>query len=172
MRGITRALLAALVVAMPACTFNGIALRQDRRVEIVSPDFREEVSLPVTIDWTVQDFEVTGPDGASDENAGYFAVLVDLDPQPPGEGVEYFARDDVTCRKSEGCPNERYLERRGIFITDETDLILTNLSPAPGVDLDAGDRDLHEVSVILLDGQGHRIGEGSWTATFELPAED
>ncbi|MCA1677113.1 MAG: hypothetical protein LC799_34680, partial [Actinobacteria bacterium] len=66
MRGMTRALLAALVVAMPACTFKGIDLRQDRRVEIVSPDFREEVSLPVTIDWTVQDFEVTGPDGASD----------------------------------------------------------------------------------------------------------
>jgi hypothetical protein len=165
--------VAALVAGACQFQFEGVALRQDQRVEIVSPDeFREQVQLPVMIDWTVRDFEVTGPSPASDANSGYFLLLVDVDPQPPGEGLDYFARDDVECRRSQNCPNEKYLAQKNIYTTVESEFTIEHLGPAPGVDLTSGDADVHEATIVLLDGTGHRIGEGSWSTTFELVEEE
>lgn len=167
------ALLVIASLLAGACQLEGVDLRQDRRVEIVSPDeFRERVTLPVIIDWTVQDFEVTGPSPTSDDDSGYFLLLVDVDPQPPGEGLDYFARDDVECRQSESCPNEKYLAQKNIFTTSDTDFTIEHLGPAPGVDLMRGDADVHEATIVLVDGMGQRIGEGSWTTTFELVSEE
>ncbi len=162
-RSCFRALLLTLVVlTAPACIPEGLAFVQDDRLEIVAPEDRAKVELPVTIDWTIEDFEVTGPTGATDPDAGYFAVFFDETPIPPGRTLEYLARDDARCRNTEGCPDRVYLADRGIYETSDTELTVKRLP-----DLDAFEgHELHEATVILLDGSGRRIGESAWFISF------
>jgi len=163
-RSATAVICATLLLS--GCRFTGIDLLQDRRLTIVAPDDREKVRLPVTVRWTVHDFRITGPGPNSSHSSGYFEVLVDADPQPPGEGTDVFAHGDPTCLRSQGCPNGQYLAQKGVHTTSATSFTIQHLAPAAGVDV--GQRDLHEVTIVLLDERGHRIGEGSWSVTLEI----
>lgn len=164
MRRATFLLAGAVLLVAPACTFQGLAFIEDRRVEIVSPDYREIVELPVTIDWEVTDEELASRLGTETN----FGVYLDIDPQPPGESLDNFGRDDPTCRRDEGCPDEKYLRQRGVYVTSETEMTFRLLPIAPGVDLERGDPDFHEVTLVLLDEEGRRIGESAWAITFEV----
>jgi hypothetical protein len=42
---------------------------------------------------------------------------------------------------------------------------------APGVEIENGDPDFHEVTLVLLDERGIRIGESGWAITFEVDRE-
>ena len=163
-----------LVSCLPlaGCAVEGLAFEQDDRLEFVGMEYREKVTLPFTIRWRVHDFEITGPNGQSSSDAGYFEVVFDKQPQPPGEDLEYFARDDIACVRSDKCPNRKYLAQRGIYTTTDTSFTVKNLPPAPGVELDRGEPDIHDVTVVLLDGQGRRIGESSWWIPFEIIHKD
>jgi hypothetical protein len=99
-------------------------------------------------------------------------VLFDKQPQPPGEDLEYFARDDITCLRSEQCPDRGYLAQRQIYTTTDTSFTVKALPPAPGVDLERGEADIHDVVLVLLDGQGRRIGESAWWNAFEIIHDD
>lgn len=156
-----------LGVVLQGCVAADAAFRQDRRVEFVAPRYREVVELPVTLDWTVAD-ELAAEVADVDHPVAGFAVLLDVSPQPPGEDLTYFARDDDNCNASAGCPDRDYLTRRGVHITRDSELTIETAPPAPGVDLDLGEPDLHEATVILIDEQGHRIGESAWSITFEV----
>lgn len=159
--------VAALLLA--ACGFDGLAFRQDDRVEIVAPDDREAVTLPVTVEWRVDGFEVTGENGESRDDAGYFAVLVDRNPQPPGEPLAWLAREDDTCVASPDCPDEQYFAQRRVHTTTDTRFTVDNvLRP----DRERIIRELHEVTVILLDGTGRRIGESAFSVEFEVDRQD
>ena len=163
-----KARLAALVLTLgavaPACAVDGLAFIEDRRVEIVSPGYREIVDLPVTIDW-----DITNEGTGTELGAGTaFGVYVDIDPQPPGEDLDYFGRNDPTCRADEGCPDEKYLRQRGIYTTTGTEISFPNLPIAPGVDIDRGDPDFHDITIVLLDTDGRRIGESAWATIFEV----
>ena len=153
--------------ALSACSTQGLAFVQDQRVEILSPGYRELIDLPVRIDWEVSDPDLEGELASGTR----FGVYVDVDPQPPGESLDYFARDDVQCRKSPTCPDERYLRQRGIHTTTSTELTFGSLPIAPGVDLERGDPDFHEVTIVLLDSEGRRIGESAWAIIFEIDRE-
>jgi hypothetical protein len=83
-------IVAALVAATAsACVSDGLAFRIDERVTIVAPEEREQVTLPLTIDWEVEDFD------------GTFAVFVDRAPIAPGDPLPddlptgVFATDDT-----------------------------------------------------------------------------
>lgn len=174
MRGAAgRSVGAVVVLALLAtgCSTSGLQFREDDRVAITTPRYREKVELPLTIDWEVHAFEVTGPGGQARDNAGYFAVLIDAEPPPPGESLAYYGRDDTSCRPEAGCPDEDYLAARGVYTTTQTEFHVERLAPASGVDVRAGDPDRHEVTIILLDGQGRRIGESVWTQPFEVVRE-
>jgi hypothetical protein len=160
------AIAAVLAASVSACALNGLAFKIDDRVRIVSPGEREAVPLPVTIDWEVSDFTVTGRDGSQEPAAGFFGVFVDRAPQPPGQPIEWFARDDETCRPADNCPNRRYLADRGVYTTEETEFVVENLPPPPEELADR--RELHEVTIVLLDGSGRRIGESAFKAEFEV----
>jgi len=155
-------LLGALLL-VPACIPQGLAFVQDDRLEIVEPDYREKVTLPVTISWEVEDFEITGRNGESREDAGYFAVFFDDEtPVPPRKKLEYVAKDDLECQNTPGCPDEVYFADRGIYETTSTSLTVERL---PDLDAFQG-HETHEVTVILLDGTGRRIGESAWWVQF------
>lgn len=150
------------LLLVPACIPEGLAFVQDDRLEITAPEGHTEVDLPLTIEWEVEGFEITGPDGSSEEDAGYFGVFVDTTPVPPGENLEWIARDDRRCLSTPGCPDEVYLADRNVYSTTDTEFTIENLR-----DLEtATGLETHEVTIVLLDGTGHRIGESAWYVTF------
>lgn len=163
----------AIAVALSSgCATEGLAFKVDDRLKIVSPAEREKVSLPVKIDWEISDFEVTGPDQSEDSNesedpqSGYFGVFVDRAPQPPGETVKWFAKDDRSCRAADGCPSKEYLADLGVHTVQETEFVLKTLPPV--TDELAKRREIHEVTIVLLDGSGRRIGESAFISEFEV----
>jgi len=154
-------LVLGLALLASSCA-HGLAFTQDRRLEITRPNSSAKVTLPLTVRWRMKDFRVTGPDGNSDPNAGYFGVFLDRSPMPPGKPLSWITRDDVTCRRIPGCPDESYLEGRHVYATSDTELVFRLL---PDLRTNSG-RETHEVTVILLDGRGRRIGENAWYRTF------
>ncbi len=163
MRTVTAWIGFALVAACSiSCSTSGLAIRTDERLEILEPEDRAEVGLPVAIRWTIDDFEVTGPSDRVEKDAGYFAVFVDQAPQPPGETIEWLFRDDDECRALPACPDEAFLADRDIFTTSETSVVIDSL---PTTD---EEREIHNVTIVLLDGKGRRIGESAFPVEFRV----
>ena len=155
---------AGLCVALTGCVPQGLQFRVDDRLSFNSPKDRSEVSLPVKIDWEVRDFEVTGPGDTPAKDKGYFAVFVDGSPMPPGKSLRWVARKDNSCRAADGCPDEEYLAARGIYVTQDTELVLEQL-PRTG---DEDRRERHRATVVLLDPTGKRIGESAFEIAFDV----
>jgi hypothetical protein len=161
------AFLVAVMVLATGCRTSGLAFRIDERVEITSPESRAEVTLPFDLTWTIKDFNITGPDGSENDDAGYFAVLVDTTPMPPGEDLTYYARDDDGCREAAGCPDEAYLNDRNIFLTRELTFPVTALVDTRPVDRQSAPDD-HEITIVLLNGKSERIGESAFRVDFTV----
>lgn len=155
--------LAALLLT--GCGVNGLSFTQDQRVEVVSPEDRSVVDLPLTVRWKVTgDFSVTGPTESSEPDSGYFGVFVDRSPVPPGAKLESLADEDQVCAATPGCPDETYLADRNAYAATSTTLVIEELP-----DLTLGQsRDFHRVTVVLLDGTGRRIGESAFSVEFEI----
>jgi hypothetical protein len=157
------ALLALSSLLLTGCVSQDLAFRVDDRLTIVAPRDRAEVTLPVTVRWTMRDFRVVrrGAEAPS-RNAGYFGVFVDATPQPPGKPVEWVARKDTRCREADGCPDAAYLAGRGIYTTTDSSITFAQL-PRPS---DEKRKERHEVTIVLLDTAGHRIGESAFRVAF------
>lgn len=168
MRALSILLTAVAALAVTACSTEGLNFRADERVQIISPEDEAVVREPVTIDWEVRDFEVTGPDGSSSDDRGYFLVMLDRFPQPPGEPLTWFAKDDLQCRQSPRCPSRKWYAERGVFTTTETSFELPVLPRPP----DTERAEIHQINIALLDGTGRRIGEGVWIVDLELERRD
>jgi hypothetical protein len=160
-------LFAAAVLLCTACGTEGLSSVEDERVEIVAPEDRAAVSLPVTVSWTVRDFAVTGPTGAAQPDAGYFGVFLDRAPQPPGETFRWFAKDDRQCEITPGCPDQAYFASKDVYSTTQTTFTIDKL-PEVRPERERKFRDLHEVIVVLLNAKGERIGESAFSVEFEL----
>jgi hypothetical protein len=161
LRPVVHAVAAALVASASACGVQGLAFVQDERVDIVRPADRAEVTLPVTVAWTVDRFDV-GP------ARGSFGVFVDRAPPPSGRTIAWLFRDTDACRGVEGarqCATPEFLEQQQVFQTTATSLAITQVPRLAGRDRQ---RQLHEVTVVLLDEEGRRVGEGAWSVEFEL----
>src|SRR5947207_10033719 len=156
-----RALLGVGLLAT-SCVPAGLAFVKDKRVDIVSPDSHSTVQLPVTVRWTVHDFDVTGPNGGSNPDAGYFGVFVDRAPVPPGKPLSYVAHGDQLCLATPGCPDKQYIADHQAYATTQTSFTFKHL---PDLSAYQG-HELHEVTVVMLDGQGQRVGEAAWYVDF------
>lgn len=143
------AILLTCTAVLASCRVEGIDLVVDDRIRITSPDDRAEVALPVEVRWAARDL----PSGAR------FAVFVDRAPQPPGEPLAWFAREDETCRPADGCPSAYYFAQRSIYETEAQRHRIVAL--APRRDMARGRRDHHEVTVVVLDERGRRVGEAA-----------
>lgn len=155
-------LLAVAPLVFTGCVPQGLAFRQDTRLEITSPEDGAEVILPVTLTWTMRDFEIkskSAPDG------GFFAVFLDRPPVPPGEPLSWVARDDAGCQEQPRCPNARYLAQQGIYETTKKRLKLTTL---PEAERSVSGAERHYATIILLDAEGERIGEIAYVVAFEV----
>ena len=156
-------MLAAAVLALPACGVNGLSFKEDERVDIVRPKDRDEVEVPVTVEWTVEDF------AAGEE--GSFGILLDRAPQRPGKTLGWIFRGDDSCDGPTGeqlCESEEFLQQRNVFQTTDTEFTFDLVPKLTGNDRR---REFHEVTIVLLDEAGKRIGEGAWSIQFELKDE-
>jgi hypothetical protein len=160
------AAFAVLLVLVPACGVRGLNFEEDDRLTIVSPEDRAEVQLPLTVRWTVRDFKITGLDGSQRPDAGYFGVFVDRAPQPPDQTLEWLARDDEECQSDPTCPNEDYLSQLDIHSTTDTSFAIDRL-PEPDTEA-VRRREFHDVTIVLLNGRGERIGESAFIRQFEV----
>ena len=151
---------ACCLLVLTACVPQGLAFRVDDRLTITAPKDRAEVSLPLTVSWSIRDFTIIGPGGTpAGDQSGYFGVFVDQAPQPPGKPLSWVARKDRTCRASDGCPDAEYLAARHIFSTTDTHITFEQL-PRPSGDNKQKER--HSITVILLNPDGRRIGESAF----------
>ena len=159
--------LAATLFAAGGCRTSGLAFRIDDRVEIVAPEENATVTLPFDLRWTVEDFEVVGADGSQSDDAGYFAVLLDTSPMPPGESLRYYARDDETCNPKTKCPDTAYLADRNVYVTRSTTYPITALQDTRPVDRPSAP-DSHEITIVLMNGRNERIGESAFKVAFTV----
>jgi hypothetical protein len=164
-------LAVASLASVPGCTTRG-AFFTDERLDIVSPADRSTVVLPLVVRWTVDDFEVTGPDGADRDDAGYFALFLDRGPMPPGEGLGSLVDDDddTSCVPGASCPDRAFLADRNVFTTKSTSFRFDTMADrSEGARRGAGDR--HEVTIVLLSGSDERIGESAFSVSFTIDRE-
>jgi hypothetical protein len=156
----TRAVTAGVVAVtalLSACSqfgTEGIRLTVDDSIEIVAPADRSTIGAPIEVSWTDDE---PRPDGA-------YVVLIDRSPMPPGEPVEWFARDDENCQVSAGCPDELWLARRGITVTDDTAVTIEVIPPRE----ESREGGYVDLTVIRLDAEGNRDGEDAYTVQFRL----
>lgn len=160
-------MFALLVLALlsSSCRFHDLGFRQDRRIVIVSPAPRATVTLPLTIRWTFRDFAIA----TGDKPGGSFAVLVDRDPPPPGQTLHYYFRDRIGCSEPEGCPSIGDLEAIGVWPTTKASLSLPSIRQLLGGS--GQNLDHHEVTIILLDASGRRIGESAFSTEFTVAGD-
>jgi hypothetical protein len=144
-----------------------LQLRQDHRLRIVAPAEDAVVAPPVVVRWHVdrKAFRPRPFDGSHDAHRGVFAVFVDRAPMAPGRNIDSLAEHDAVCSVSPGCPDAAWLAEHGVFLTTRPALAFTALPVGSGRRAGAGRR-RHEVTVVLLDGRGARIGESAWTRVF------
>lgn len=135
---------------------NDLSFVQDERVDIVAPKERAKTSLPVTVRWTAKHLP-----------AGSFGVIVDQAPPRPGKTLAHLFSGSDFCKGPGGqelCESATFLNERGAYATKKTSLTISRLPEKS----DDGRREFHEVTIVLLDTRGRRIGESGWTVQFEL----
>lgn len=151
---------------LSSCGVQGLNFRQDERLEITAPADRSKVTIPVTLTWSVRDFEITGRDGSRRADAGYFGIYVDRAPQPPEQTQAWLVRDDPNCQGQTSCATRSYLAQLSVYSTTEQRFTIERLA-APTTNAPRR-REFHEATIVLLNGRGERIGESAFTVQFEV----
>lgn len=154
-----RVAVGAAVVLAPSlagCAVSGLSFVTDDRVDLLLPEDRSTVTLPLTIAWEAEDVTLG-------EGAGSFGVVIDRTPPPPGETLAWLFRGDDVCG-DDGCPDPTYRAQRGVHQTTQTGLVLDEVVTQG----QRSDDELHEATVFLLDADGRRQGEGSWSVQFRV----
>ena len=130
----------AVCIVSTSCGPAGLDFRQDHRLAMVSPQDFSSVRLPLTVHWRFS--QALGQPGG----AAAFGVFVDAAPIGPGDSV-------------------RSLDRAGratLTVTTRTAL------PLSGLDTTGGSSTEHDVTVVLLDASGRRLGEAAAHLAFYL----
>jgi hypothetical protein len=94
-------------------------------------------------------------------------VLVDRTPPRPGKTLSWLFRGDAACKGTSAplCSKPEFLAQRNVFQTTARSHTIAQVNRLAGTQ--AG-RQFHEVTIVLLDESGRRVGEGAWSAQFEV----
>lgn len=132
--------LALITILLSGC--GPYLFRESDRVVVTSPKAYSTIGEPVTITWSAQDFHAPAD--------GRFAVFVDRDPLSPGDNIDQYPPQN----------------RAGIYVVDATVMKLGVLGSLTGVD--PAEANHHDVTVVLLDPAGNRIGEYAGFTEFTV----
>ncbi len=146
-------------VALTGCGFGtqDLVLKQPTQVQNLRPAAFTHVKLPVTLSWR----------GAPLAAGQRYLVVVDQQPMPPGESMQYFVTD--TCKRTPGCPNTAYLTSQFLFLTRANHVkvqAVPSTGPFPVDDLTY----LHQATIVVLDARNVRMGEQFWATSFYVPS--
>jgi hypothetical protein len=163
---IRRLLLALLAVASSGCVDTAnMAFRVDSRLQFVAPHNRQLATLPLRLSWHIAGFRLAAPGSEpASRHAGSFALFVDRVPIKPGQTVRSVAAGDRPCQANPTCPDSQYLADRQVYLTSDPTFTLVQVRPLAEKDR----TQLHDVTIVLLDTSGRRIGESSWLLQFRL----
>ena len=161
-RRAVRALACLTALAALAGCQGGLQFKNDHRLAFEQPEARQKVTAPVTVRWTMRDFDASGLDGSHEDGKGVFAVFVDRAPMPVGKDLRWLFRKDAGCARDPRCPSEQQLRDSGVIVTSDTSVTIDVL---PQVGDGVGDEQ-HYVNVVLLDGSGRRSRESAWYLPF------
>jgi hypothetical protein len=155
-------LAAAALLGSTGCGVSGLSFAQDQRVDIVRPDDRKTITLPLTVRWTVKNFAVG-------EGQGSFGVFVDRAPQPSGRALVWPFRGDRSCKGTgaELCTKPEFLAQHSVYQTTERSFRVEQVTRLPG----GGSNRQHELTIVLLGPDGKRVGEGAWSVLFKVKGE-
>jgi hypothetical protein len=155
---VRRALVPVLCLAISSCSVQGLAFRIDDRLQIVNLADRSTIEIPFDLHFT---FDGT----LSSDGVAAFGILIDWTPPPPGKSLASLLEDDPACQGQQGCP-DGYLERNRIVITTDRTYLMDNVPV--GTDRQER-RGFHELTIVLVDADGRRIGETAAFARFRTP---
>lgn len=150
----TRLLAFCASVLLAGCSISNLNLVTDHRLHFLQPANRAHLHVPVDLSWTFT--------GLGD----YFAIFVDRSPVHPGESLDAIASDDPSCKHPPGCDNPRYFASHQIYTTAADSFVLQSVD---NLSATRQKEQLHQVTIILLDRGGRRIGESAWYRYFWLP---
>ncbi|MBV8693107.1 MAG: hypothetical protein JO367_03730 [Actinobacteria bacterium] len=155
------ALAAATLLMLTGCGVSGLSFAQDKRVDIVRPDDRKTITLPLTVEWTVKNFAVG-------DGQGSFGVFVDRAPQPSGRSLAWPFRGDRSCKGTGAalCAKPDFLAQHSVYQTTEKTFRVEQVSRLIG-----SSTRQHELTVVLLGPDGKRVGEGAWSVLFKVKGE-
>jgi hypothetical protein len=140
------------------CAVHGLTFVEDDRVHITTPRDRAEVTVPFRLGWAAEDL----PAGQR------YAVLVDRTPPPTGKPLAWLFRSRDDCKGPIGraaCGKPDYLAEQGVLLTRSREVSIDEVEDLTG---DDRKRAFHEVTIVLVDGNGTRVGEGSWSREVEI----
>jgi hypothetical protein len=165
-RGLVALCAVAFLAATGGCVnVSSYAFRKDYRLHFTAPRNRAFVTLPLTLKWSIDRFQVApAGSGPPRRDVGYFAVFVDASPIKPGATMREVAQGDGSCLAQPSCPDAQYLHDRQVYTTTDSSLVLQTVQP-PAVHERT---ELHEVVIILMDTRGRRIGEAAWYLQFRM----
>ena len=165
----TRCLVAAVLVSvLGGCGITRVdapvSFRADHRLDVEAPEAESEVQLPVTVRWSADDYP--------NEPGEHFALFVDRAPIAPDRQIRF-----RVCTEGEKLPPQLGQlrkpckdDRKTIFLTDELSFEFECFEPrftAP-----ERERNKHTVTIVLLDADDRRIGEGATSVRFEIDEDD
>jgi hypothetical protein len=170
-RSVTAALLAVptliVLVLLGGCAdYSELQFVQDHRLTFTAPGNNELVETPFKLKWRMDDFEVLPKRSKAEptDDAGYYAVFVDLAPVKPNHTLDDVGNDDPACESDPRCPDQEYLNAKGVYVTRKPQITLDVVAPLPTKER----VQRHEVTVVLLDSEGRRIGESAWWLKFKM----
>ena len=155
------ALLAATLLMLTGCGVSGLSFAQDQRVDIVRPDDRKTISLPLTVEWTVKNFAVG-------DGQGSFGVFLDRAPQPSGRTLSWPFRGDRSCKGTGAalCAQPDFLAQHSVYQTTLRSFRVEQVSRISG-----SSTRQHELTIVLLGPDGKRVSEGAWSLLFKVKGE-
>jgi hypothetical protein len=148
-RRAVRRIAALVVVVFLASACSGLEFVQDRRLSFTAPASNHLTKLPVTLRWTMKNA------GAS----GEYVVFIDKTPLKVGQTLRSLMPSGVA-------PTAALLANINVYAT-QTNAVTVTLVPDIGSD-HGSTRQRHTATIVLVDAQGKRTSESSWSRSFDL----
>ncbi|HEX9889407.1 MAG TPA: hypothetical protein VGA69_08000 [Nitriliruptorales bacterium] len=145
-----------VAIALQACAVDGLSFVTDDRVRIVQPTPNATIEPPYEFRWTAEDVD------------GYFVVFFDRSPVRPNETLLAMVPDTDPCRARADCPDTEWLADRNVYVVRHPSLRVDQLPDLRETDRE---KDRHDLTIVLFDESGRRVGESVFTTEFIVERE-
>jgi hypothetical protein len=147
-----------LSMSVASCALG--PLTKDDQLHVLRPRSLSDTTLPVQITWSW-----SGP-----RRPSAFALFLDRTPIRPGQTLRAVVPSGDPCRVTPGCPDVTWLRQHGVILVSEMKASIPAVA-VPGGTAGRDDPPVHQVTIVLLDGRGRRIGEAAYPVLFRVAVQ-